>query len=482
MEQKNQLKKVVLATAPRAAGEIESAGLPFLGIGYLASYLEKAGGYEVVIVDVHSEKLDEEEAVNRILSFEPDFVGITATTHNRFRAIEVIRRLKKIKPSLVIVVGGPHFALTDRNAMTVVPEIDCVVRYEGEITLYEFLEVWPDQAKLKNVLGITYRNKEGEIVINADRPFISEWSNLPFPSWHLFDLSKYQKKIYGTDFRTIGVISARGCPNHCTFCASFCKATMRLRSPQNFVDELEFLHQTYGFEGFNFWDDTLTVYKSHVLAVCQEIKRRNLKIKWYARARVNTVDEEMIEAMKDAGCVRISFGIESGSPRILQVIKKNITLAQAKRATLISSQAGLLVSLNFIVNLPTETMEDVKMTADLIKELKKIPHVEVSYGFGLIYPGTEMETFAKENGILPRDFSWNSPYTAPKARIIGSDPSVPYMEWPGMELEKVKAFMVKNLLEKGEIWGKAWRKLKRIKSWSDFVSLIKAGKKYLKLR
>jgi radical SAM superfamily enzyme YgiQ (UPF0313 family) len=473
--------KIVLATAPRALGEIEMAGLPFLGIGYVASYLEKAG-HQVVIVDAHSENLNQEKTVDKILSFNPEVVGFTATTHNRLQTIKVIEELKKRNSSLMIIVGGPHFSLSDEDALKMVPEIDCVVKREGEITTKELLEAWPNQAKLKNVLGISYRASDGRIISNQDRPFIKELADLPFPAWHLYDLDKYQKRIYGTDFRTIGVISARGCPNVCTFCcnAAFCKSILRLRDPENFVDELEFLNQKYGFEGFNFWDDTLTVSKEHVMGICQEIIRRGLAIKWYARARVNTIDKEMIETMKRAGCVRISFGIESGSPRVLKAIKKNITLDQARKAVLLSSRAGMIVSLNFIVNLPTETMADLKMTADLIRELRQIPNVSASYGFALIYPGTEMEKFAKENDILPRNFSWNSPYYGQKARITGEDPSVPYMEWSGMELEKVKVFMVKNLSSREDLIKKGWRKLKKVKSWPELKSLAKAGIRYFR--
>ncbi len=473
--------KVVLATAPRALGEIEMAGLPFLGIGYVASYLEKAG-HQVVIVDAHSENLTKKQTVAQILSFEPEVVGFTATTHNRLQAIEVIKLLKKKKPSLMIMVGGPHFSLSDVNTLEVVPEIDCVVKREGEVTTKELLNVWPDKEKLKNALGITFRGSDGQIVSNEDRSFLRDLSELPFPAWHLYDLSKYQKRIYGTDFRTIGVISARGCPNLCVFCdnAAFSKSILRLRDPKNFVDELEFLKKEYGFEGFNFWDDTLTVSKSHVASICQEILERGLDIKWYARARVNTVDEEIIKIMKKAGCTRISFGIESGSQRILKEIKKNITLEQARQAVRLSSEAGMIVSLNFIVNLPTETMTDLKMTADLIRELRSYKNVEASYGFALIYPGTEMEWYAKKKGILDNNFSWNSPYQGKKSRITGEDPSVPYMEWPGMELEKVKAFMVKYTTAKEDIFKKGWKKLKRVKSWPEIKALIKTGINYLK--
>lgn len=475
--------KVVLATAPRALGEIEMAGLPFLGIGYVASYLEKIGGHQVVIVDSHSENLTIEQTVGKILSFNPEVVGFTATTHNRLQAIAAIKLLKKKNPSLMVIVGGPHFSLSDKDALRVVPEIDCVVKREGEITTKELLDIWPDQEKLKSVLGITYRGDNGQIISNEDRPFMKDWSEIPFPAWHLYDLSKYQKRIHGTHFRAVGVISARGCPNVCTFCcnAAFSKSMLRLRDPKNFVDELEFLNKKYGFQGFNFWDDTLTVYKDHVRGICQEILNRKMDIKWYARARVNTVDEEIINLMRKAGCARISFGVESGSPRMLKEMKKNITLEQARKAVHFSAKAGLIIGLNFIVNLPTQTMADLKMTADLIKEFNQIPNVCASYGFAMIYPGTEMETFAKENGILPKDFSWNSPYRGEKYRITGEDPSVPYMEWSGMELEKVKMFMVKNLNDKSVIFEKGWNKLKKIQSWSEFKILTKVGIRYFKL-
>ena len=136
------------------------AGLPFLGIGYVASYLEKEGNHDVVIVDAHSENLTQEQTAEKILSSSPEVAGLTATTHNRLQAIAVIKLLKKKKPDLMIMVGGPHFSLSDKNALEVVSEIDVVVKREGEITSKELLDVWPDREKLKNVLGITYRKQD----------------------------------------------------------------------------------------------------------------------------------------------------------------------------------------------------------------------------------------------------------------------------------------------------------------------------------
>jgi len=471
--------KVVLATAPRSMGEIDMAGLPFLGIAYIASYLEKFGNHKVTIVDSHSDNLSEDETVEKVLAHDPDVVGITATTHNRLQAISVIKKLKQKKSSLIIIVGGPFFSLTDKNALEVVPEIDAVIKREGEV-----LDAWPDKSKLKNVLGISYRDSNKSVVSNPDRPFMKEWTSLPNPAWHLYDLSKYVKTIHGTDFRTVGVISARGCPNACTFCcnAAYGKGTLRLRDPKSFVDEMEFLNKVHGFKGVNIWDDTLTVNREHIMGICREIIGRGLDIKWYARARVNTVNEEMINTMKRAGCVRISFGVESGSPRILKLIKKGITIDQARKAVEISSKAGMIVSLNFIVNLPEETFEDTKMTIAVMKELKKFPNTTCSYGFGLIYPGTEMEYWAKQKGVLPKDFSWNSPYKYPKYKITNEDPSVPHMEWPGREIEVVKAFMMKSLNTRKGLLKKGWKKIKKVRSFGQFKDLCKAAARYAKAR
>jgi len=146
----------------------------------------------------------------------------------------------------------------------------------------------------------------------------------------LFEMEKYHRNIEGTDIRAVGVMSSRGCPNRCAYCvnAAFRKGILRLRDPIKFVDEIEFLGNKYGLKGFDFWDDTLTISKEHVKRICNEILKRGLDIKWYARARVDTVDKEMLELMWKAGCIKISYGVESGSPRIIKIIRKNINSEQ----------------------------------------------------------------------------------------------------------------------------------------------------------
>lgn len=472
--------KVVFVISPRAEGDLERGGLPFLGVGYVASWIEKHG-YNVLIIDAHTFNLSVEKTVEKILEQNPQAVGIAATTNNRFKAIELIRELKKKNPDLFIFVGGPHFTMTARNVLKVVPEINCVVKGEGELTTKEVLDAWSNKKSFGDIQGIIFRNEKGEIAETADRPFADDINIFPL-NWDLFEMDKYHQVIPETNARAVGVISSRGCPNRCVFCvnAFFRKGVLRLRDPIKFIDEVEFLKNKYGFEGFDFWDDTLTISREHIRKICEEIKKRNLKISWYAPTRVTAVDKEVISWMKEAGCVRMSFGVESGSPRILKIIKKNIIPEQALSAAKLASDAGIVVVMNFMVNLPYETMDDLKMTIELMKKLNTMKNVKPAYGFSIAYPGTEMELMAKKEGWLPQDFSWNEPFRSDKYKIAGIDPSLPYLEWPGAELEKIKAIMSRELGVRGGILKKGFRKIKKIRSWHDFKSLFRAGIKYIK--
>lgn len=472
--------KVVFTTAPRAEGDMERGGLPFLGIGYIASWVQKHG-YEAAIVDPHTFNWDIDKAVEEILRHNPDAVGVHATTNNRFKGIALIKELKKKNPDLFIFVGGPHFTMTAENALRVIPELDAVVKGEGEITTQELLDELKGDKNFARVSGIFYRDKQGKIIETPNRPFAQD-INIFDLNWELYDLNKYHRPIDGTKIRAIGIMSSRGCPNFCAFCVSsaFWKAVLRLRDPIKFVDEIEYLKNKHGFEGFDFWDDTLTVSKDHVKAICNEILRRNLNIKWYAPTRANTVDKEILSLMKKAGCIRISFGAESGSPRILKIVRKGVMPEQVINAAQMASEAGIRIMVNFMVNLPYEAPEDLKMTINLMKRLNSIKNVTAAYGFSIVYPGTEMEIIAKKEGWFPKDFSWNSHFRSEKYKIAGIDPSLPYMEWPGAEVEKIKAIMTKELGVRGGIWKKGIRKIKKVKSFKEFKNLVKAGIRYLK--
>ena len=470
--------KIILTTSPRAEGDLERKGLPFLGIGYIAAYIEKFSNHQVEIFDVHTYGFTASEAAEKIIKKNPDVVGVHAITDNRFKAIALAKELKRRKKNIIIVFGGPHFSLTARNALEIIPEIDYIIRGEGEKAMIQLLEAIENKRNFNNVSGLAYK-EGGQIIERPLADLVMDLNELPMPAWHLFDLRQYTKPIDGTNIRAVGVLSGRGCPNLCVYCAN-ARKILRLRNPKKFVDEVEFLHKEFGYRGFDFWDDTMTLVKEHVRGVCEEILKRKIDIVWYARARVNTVDEELLKLMRKAGCIRISYGVESGSPKILKVIKKNITIEQARKAVDLSSKIGMAVVTNFMVNLPEETMEDLKMTIDLMKEFQQIKNSYPAYGFTVIYPGTELEYMAKEKRIMPKSFSWNSPYRHPKYKIAGTDPSLFLMEWPGAEIEKIKAIMSRELGIKEGLLKKGFQKLAKVRSFNEFKELIKIGLNYFK--
>lgn len=471
--------KIILTTSPRAEGDLERKGLPFLGIGYIAAYVEKFSHHQVEIFDVHTYGLNASQAAEKILEKKPDVVGIHSITDNRFKAIALAKELKKRNKNIIVLMGGPHFSLTAKNALEIIPEIDYIIRGEGEKSVAQFLNILENKGDISEVSGLAYRTKSGEIMEKPLTDLIMNLDELPMPAWHLFDLEQYTKPIDGTNIRSVGVLSGRGCPNVCVYCAN-ARSVLRLRSPKNFVDEVEFLNKEYGYKGFDFWDDTLTMVNSHVRGVCEELLKRNLDIVWYARARVNTVNKELLGLMKKAGCIRISYGVESGSPRILEIIKKNITIDQVKNAVQWSSEVGMIVLTNFMVNLPDETLDDLKQTIGLMKWINGVKNSCAAYGFTVIYPGTELELMAKQRGIMPKDFSWNKPYESPKYKVAGTDPSLFYMEWPGAELEKIKAVMTRELGIRGNVFKKGFNKLIKIKSFGELKELIRAGINYFK--
>ncbi len=475
--------KVVLLVAPRASGEIERHGLPFLSVGYIASSL-LLDGHQVRIVDAHTFNMGPAEAAAKVLEFDPDALGLAANTHNRFSAIEVAKLIKKERPATKIFAGGPHFGLCAQDSLAVVPEIDFIIKGEGEITSRELLKTDFSAGQLAKVQGLVWRDGAGSIIENPDRPFVQNLDELPMPAWQLFDLEKYKgiTAIGEGGHKNIGIISSRGCPNQCIFCSSlaFHRGRLRLRSAKSFVDEIEHLNKTYGYRAFNFWDDTFSIIRQHAVDICEEIIRRGLKIEWYAPCRVNTVDKELLALMKKAGCVRVNFGIESGSPRMLKIIKKGITMEQARAAVAAAVEAGLEVTLNFLMVYPYETWEDIALTTDAIKEFRALPKVKPSYSFIVIYPGTELEAIAKKEDLMPENFSWNLPYKNDKAYVAGEDSSVPYFEWPALPFEEVKAFVLKRLTSRQDLWRRFIKKLKRVRKMEDLASIFRIAFNYVR--
>ncbi|MFQ5925305.1 MAG: B12-binding domain-containing radical SAM protein [Dehalococcoidia bacterium] len=391
--------RVLLMSTPYP---LEENPIPPLALSYLAGVLQREG-IEVQILDLLVAHYSAKKVREKLEEYQPQVVGITCVTLNYPTAARILKMCKDFEPGIVTVIGGPHASFALEETLLRAPWIDVLVLGEGEGTLVELIRALESRANLREVRGIAFR-EDKRVVQTEPRSPIEDLDELPFPTRHLLPLSKY---------RALGapctVITSRGCPYGCIFCSGprLFRRRVRFRHPKLVVDEIETIHNELGFERINIVDDTFTLNHRHARNVCDEIIRRNLHIQWNVFARVDTVTEDLLQVMKEAGCAWLLFGIESASPQILETIKKGITLDGVRRGVKLTTEAGIKVFNSFILGLPGETPETARQSVAFAQELDS--DYGAKYGFHLLspLPGTELYEKAEDYGlhILTRDWT-----------------------------------------------------------------------------
>ncbi len=383
---------------------------PPLSLGYLSSVLKKEG-HQTKIIDAEIGSLTKEKVVRRVRRYQPDLVGFTATTPIFHLACELAAEIKKKLPVTPVMIGGPHLTAMPRQAFSQSKMFDFGIYGEGEETIVELVQfISSGRPALKRIKGILYRGKGGRTIKNPPRPLISDLDRLPFPDRRGLKLDKYlwsvpKKGI--VKFTTL--MTTRGCPFNCIFCSThtvFGKK-IRERSVENVLIELEHMVKKLKIKHFTLIDDTLTLNRQRVIEICQGIIDRKLDITWEGWTRANTIDKELLNIMRQAGFVRVSFGIESGDPKILKVIKKGVTLAQVRKAYKMAKEAGLETRGSVMIGHPFETKKTVMRTLKFIKSLKNCDQMYIN--ITTPYPGTELYQMIKKNiggiSLLTDDFS-----------------------------------------------------------------------------
>jgi anaerobic magnesium-protoporphyrin IX monomethyl ester cyclase len=371
---------------------------PPLGLLYVAAYLEQFSAHRVEVLDAQAEELSYEALKEEIVLRRPDVVGLTAMTFTLLDVIETARLVKEINPATPVVLGGPHVHLYPQETLDI-PEVDYLVLGEGEVAFAEMLDRIGDPAGLAQVEGIAFNNN-GERVITSIRALEYDLDALPFPARHLTPYKKYSSVIAKRAPITT-IFTSRGCPHKCIFCdRPHLGKQFRARSAKNVVDEMEEC-VNIGIREFLVYDDTFTIQRQRVLDVCDEIVRRKLDIGWDIRARVNTVDGEMLRKLRRANCERIHYGVEAGTDRVLKILQKGITLEQARWAFHITKKAGISTLAYFMVGSPTETREDIMETIGLAKSLgPDFVHITIVTPF----PGTQLYAMGMDQGQFTHDF------------------------------------------------------------------------------
>lgn len=395
-------KKLLLVNTPGI--EQEGYRPSPLGILYLAAYVRKyCPKTKVQIIDGAFEGL--EAVKQKIRIFQPDLIGFSCLTPSRINAIKTAKIAKKIVPRAKVVMGGVHPTIMWEQIMKHYPQVDFIVRGEGEETLKELVR----GKRLNLIKGLVWR-KEKQITNNPDRPLIKNLNSIPFPAWDLIEPLAYQPigcGIYnGVDISKtarVPIIFSRGCMGACTFCSTWwIWRGYRFRTGHNVADEIELLYRKYQVWHFAFQDDTLTGNQKEITVFCREIVKRKIKAAFYGTTRADQVNLSLLRLMKKAGFYEISYGIETGSEDMLKQINKNTNLEVTRNAIILTKKAGIRVCTLMMYGLPGETRNDRKATEKLLNETN--PDSVATIGEVWIFPGTALYQQAKKARLINDKF------------------------------------------------------------------------------
>lgn len=388
MSFKSGYKRVLLLVPGYRDSHYEYTGLP-AGMGYLSEALLGAG-IEHEVMDMrlgygfaHLRK--------KIRSFRPDLIGATMMSFRYRDNYALLSRIKEEFPGTDIVLGGPHLSTFREKVLEECPAVDFGVTLEGEETMAELCS----GKKPEDIKGLIYRDGES-VRYTGDREFATDLNARKFPRYGRFEIKKYPAFI--------PLVTSRGCPHSCIFCPVHLTIgkRLRVRSPGSILEEIDHWYAK-GVRVFNIVDDNFTFFKERILEICGGIKKKGYTgVTFSCRngVRADTVDREMLKAMREAGFNYLAFGVESGSERMLKVIKKGETLEDIDSAVKDACDLGYMVTLFFILGLPSETEEDVTKSLEFAT---RYPVFDVRFYNPIPFPGTELYDWVDRNGYFTED-------------------------------------------------------------------------------
>lgn len=376
---------------------------PSLGLGYLASSIKDT--YETEILDCIKEKIKPSDFYKILNKKKPDVVGIQCYTYDLYNVRDMLRQCRERR--IKTVLGGPHPSAVPLEAMEFFgSDLDYLFQGEAEIGFRAFLDKLNGNpgATFRGIPGLVWREK-GKVLTN-DKYFLDDLDSLGIPAWDLIRPDTYPEAQHGAFFKRFPIapiITTRGCPFLCTFCAGHLISgkTLRKRNPRKILEEIKILYRDYGIREFHIVDDNFTLDRKFAKEFLASLKKLNLEISWAVPngIRMDTLDDEILELMKETGLYVISLGIESGSDRILGLMKKNITIDKIRRSVRLIRKHNIDIAGFFILGFPGETAEDIKKTIRFSLETDLIRANFFTY---LPFPGTESFNDLKRRGRLDK--------------------------------------------------------------------------------
>ena len=405
---------VILVNPPQKNDISRALGLkaPPIGLMYLAAVLREAGE-DVEILDADLLELSIDATAREACRKHPSIVGVTATTPTIKNALKVVSAVKAVDSGVVTVVGGVHPTFMPEETLLSCPELDLVVIGEGEQTLLELTQAlkgfqWNGRGfsaarefaeRVSKVNGIAYRDPSNPNLVRFTPPraFLEDLDKLPLPARDLVPFEHY--KLLGKDASIGAIITSRGCPYGCTYCSSsrIGGLKFRARSVDNVLLEIQELHYKYRLNHIEIIDDIFTLNQKRAFEFAKKLKNLNLDVKWVASSRVNTISRDLLKALFSAGLTTLYYGVESGSQRILDLMKKKVKLEQIREAFRITREEGVKPFGSFILGYPGETLDEMKQTIKFACEL------DAEYAQFCVltpYPGTPIYYELKSKGLL----------------------------------------------------------------------------------
>jgi radical SAM superfamily enzyme YgiQ (UPF0313 family) len=409
------ISRVLLVNPPLSAteryGSLAAGGvyMPPLGLAILASQLRNAG-YEPAILDAEALRLTIEDALAEIAKQAPDLVGFSAVTLSIENAANLAKRVKE-SLDCITLIGGVHVTVLPDDTLKRFSGFDFGIYGEGEETLIEFLQVLNAGGNLEKVRGTVFRRGE-DVVVTPPRPFIVDLDKLPYPAWDLLpELTKHYRPSVFSFHRlpAMALVTSRGCPGKCTFCyRGLFGNRFRMHSAEYVIGMIEQLVDEYGIRDIEFYDDTFLVNRKRLFRFCELIHEKKLDISWSANSRVNMVNQKVLDTMAEAGCYLVSYGIETGSQRLLDLLKKGITLEQVEHALEWTRKAGIQSKGYFMIGLVGETEQTIKQTEAF---MLRLPLDYATINHYTPFPGSEDYGRVDSHGEFYNDWTTLNQHT-----------------------------------------------------------------------
>lgn len=386
-----RINRILLINPPMNISGGEPKFVSF-GIAYIAQKLRNEG-YEIEILDIDAYRYSKQEVSDSILKKDFDIIGIGGLVTVYGYLFWLIPEIKKLKPHIEIILGGGIASSLKQRCFNRF-DIDYEVIGEGEETIVELLKELQGDMNLHLVKGIGYR-KDGKVEFTAPRPLKESLDDVPMFDDTLFPMAKLIKNSEGI----FQVHTQRGCPFACTFCFNCYRVVsrkVRYRPVKNVLDEIEYYKRKYDIELFALCGELIMLDKNWIINFCESILKRNLKIRFRVTSRVDTLDKERLVLLRRSGCVSMSIGLESGSDKILKIMKKMTTVGDGRKAVSIAKKYIQNLELSWMLNYIGETKETVRESVDFFKDLSVKPTIF----FATAYPGTELYEKAIEMGRI----------------------------------------------------------------------------------